>query len=96
MNPHMKDPSTHRPRVDIVSVVSEVWCEVLALPDMSPTDNFFDLGGHSILLHAVREGLGRRLGRDVPLVELFRYPTVRAMAAYLDGGSPHKEEDQEW
>lgn len=67
-------------------VVAEIWSEVLELPQVGPQDNFFDLGGHSLLLAMVREGIARRLGRDVPLVELFAHPTVSALARYLDGG----------
>ncbi|MFF5982382.1 acyl carrier protein [Streptomyces olindensis] len=63
--------------------MTELWCEVLSLPEVNPSDNFFDLGGHSVLLHAVQEGLRARLGREVPLVDLFQYPTVRALAAHL-------------
>ncbi|KNB52176.1 acyl carrier protein [Streptomyces caatingaensis] len=68
---------------DLVRTVSELWCEVLGLPSVNPSDNFFDLGGHSLLLHTVRDGLHRRLGRDVPLVDLFQHPTVRSLAAHL-------------
>ncbi len=79
--------STNPPGTDTERVVTEVWCEVLALPRVGAEDNFFDLGGHSVLLHMVAEQLRRRLRRDVPLVELFRYPTVRALTRYLDGGA---------
>ncbi|GAA2922484.1 hypothetical protein GCM10020221_18280 [Streptomyces thioluteus] len=68
---------------DLVRVVSELWCEALGLPSVDPSDNFFDLGGHSLLLHTVRDGLHGRLGRDVPLIDLFQHPTVRSLAAHL-------------
>ncbi|MFY1675589.1 phosphopantetheine-binding protein [Streptomyces sp. WMMC905] len=64
-------------------LVSGLWCEALELDEVGPSDNFFDLGGHSLLLHEVRDRLHTRLGTDVPLVDLFRYPTVRGLAAHL-------------
>ncbi|MBT2507477.1 acyl carrier protein [Streptomyces sp. ISL-98] len=72
---------------DLVPLVSELWCEALGLPEVNPSDNFFDLGGHSLLLHTVRNRLHERLGRDIPLVELFQYPTVRALADHLGGAT---------
>ncbi|GGW46209.1 acyl carrier protein [Streptomyces caelestis] len=83
MNSHRHDARYPAAGGDPVQVVTELWCEVLSLPEVNPSDNFFDLGGHSVLLHAVQEGLRARLGRDVPLVDLFQYPTVRALAAHL-------------
>ncbi|MGW1792803.1 acyl carrier protein [Streptomyces tubercidicus] len=72
---------------ELLPLVSELWCEALGLPEVNPSDNFFDLGGHSLLLHTVRDRLHERLGRDIPLVELFQYPTVRALAEYLAAGA---------
>jgi hypothetical protein len=68
-------------------VLAEIWCDVLELPLVGPQDNFFDLGGHSILLHMVRDGIAVRLGRDVPLVELFTYPTISSLARHIDGAA---------
>ncbi|MFP5284748.1 MAG: beta-ketoacyl synthase N-terminal-like domain-containing protein, partial [Thermoanaerobaculia bacterium] len=46
-------------------------------------DNFFDLGGHSLLLARVQARLSEILGRDLPMVDLFRHPTVAALAEAL-------------
>ncbi len=68
-------------------VIADVWREVLGLPAVRATDNFFDVGGHSMAMVKVRDRLARRLGRQVPVAELFRYPNVRALAAHLDGSA---------
>lgn len=65
-------------------VIAGIWREVLELPDVGVTDNFFDLGGHSVLLHMVGDLIAERLGQRPPVVELFQYPTVRAIARRLD------------
>jgi hypothetical protein len=57
----------------------------LGLPGIGPADNFFDIGGHSLALVAVHERLAPHAPHGLDLVDLFRYPTVRALAAYLDG-----------
>jgi hypothetical protein len=66
-------------------VVAGIWRSVLGRPRISAEDNFFDTGGHSLALAAVAARLSTAVGREVPVVELFRRPTVRSLAAFLDG-----------
>ncbi|MGV9598908.1 amino acid adenylation domain-containing protein [Streptosporangium sandarakinum] len=66
--------------------VAEVWRAVLGVPRVRATDNFFEIGGHSLAIAAVQARLAGVLGREIPVVDLFRHPTVRALAAHLDGG----------
>lgn len=65
-------------------LIASVWREVLGKPRVGRDDNFFEIGGHSLALVAVQARL-RRLLRPVDVVELFRSPTVRALAAHFDG-----------
>jgi amino acid adenylation domain-containing protein len=67
--------------------VAEVWREVLGTGAIGPDDNFFDLGGNSLLLIRLAGLLRERLGSTVTAVELFRFPTVRTLAARLAGGA---------
>ncbi len=67
--------------------VAGIWRSVLGRPRIGAAENFFDAGGHSLALVAVADRLATETGRRVPIVELFRHPTVRALAAHLDGGS---------
>ncbi|GHJ98950.1 phosphopantetheine-binding protein [Streptomyces sp. NPDC003753] len=76
---------SHPPATDTERVLAGIWCEVLELPEVGAEDNFFDLGGHSVLLHMVQDRITARLGAAPPLVDLFQYPTVRGLAAHLDG-----------
>ncbi|WP_282203063.1 non-ribosomal peptide synthetase [Kitasatospora fiedleri] len=63
--------------------VAAVWAEVLGTEDFGADDNFFDLGGNSLLLKRVAAALGERLGRDVPLLALTMCPTVDTLARHL-------------
>jgi amino acid adenylation domain-containing protein len=65
--------------------VAKVWCEVLNVPAVTAVESFFDAGGTSIAAVAVQARLKNQLGITLSLVELFRFPTVRALAAHLDG-----------
>ncbi|MFE0589865.1 amino acid adenylation domain-containing protein [Micromonospora echinospora] len=79
-----------RPDVPLASdreeQIARIWREVLGVDRVGRTDNFFDLGGHSLLLLRVHARLVRELRLDLPVVTLFRYPTVEAIAAHLAGG----------
>jgi acyl carrier protein len=66
-------------------LVARVWRETLRVDRVGATDSFFDLGGHSIAMAEVQHRLAEAIGREIALVDLFRYPNVRALAAFLDG-----------
>jgi amino acid adenylation domain-containing protein len=75
------------PGNDAERTVAEAWAEVLGITRVGVGANFFDLGGNSLLAVRVCHRLREALGREVPVVELFRHPTVRAFArALLPGG----------
>jgi mycobactin peptide synthetase MbtE len=66
-------------------MIAAVWREVLGRDSVRVTDNFFDVGGHSLALAAVHAKVTERLGRHIPVVDLFRYPNIRAFASHLGG-----------
>jgi hypothetical protein len=68
--------------------VAGIWQDVLGLPRVGLHDNFFDLGGHSLLLARVHAELRRQLGTDLNLIDLFKHPTVRALAQALTSPRP--------
>ncbi|WP_239083463.1 phosphopantetheine-binding protein, partial [Asanoa ishikariensis] len=68
--------------------VAAVWCEVLGVAEVGADDNFFDIGGQSLLAIGLAARLRRRLGRPVPLVAVFKHPVLRQFAAYLDRQAP--------
>ncbi|MGH9214566.1 MAG: amino acid adenylation domain-containing protein [Acidimicrobiales bacterium] len=73
---------------DTEQAVAEVWRLVLGRGQVGPTANFFELGGDSLAIVALQARLRRQIGREVSVVDLFRFPTVRALAAHLDGDAP--------
>ncbi|MDQ3288578.1 MAG: AMP-binding protein [Pseudomonadota bacterium] len=62
-------------------VVGDIWKRVLALPQVGRHENFFEIGGHSILAIKVQSELAQAFGIRLPIFELFRSPTVAALAA---------------
>jgi aspartate racemase len=59
------------------------WRQALGDGPIGVTDNFFDLGGDSLLLVRVHAALERTLQIKIPIVSLFEFPTVRSLANYL-------------
>ncbi|MDT7804052.1 MAG: hypothetical protein QOI78_7485 [Actinomycetota bacterium] len=72
------------------AVIAQAWREVLGVESVGVTDNFFDVGGHSLALMQVHAQVTGRLGRRIPVVELFSHPTVRALAAHLHAAAEAK------
>ncbi|SFB44051.1 amino acid adenylation domain-containing protein [Amycolatopsis marina] len=73
------------------SMIAAVWREVLGLESVRVTDNFFDVGGHSLALAEVHAKVTARLGRPIPMVELFTHPNIRALAVHLHGATRSPE-----
>lgn len=68
--------------------LAAIWRAVLGLDEVGIDDNFFGLGGNSLLLAEVQARIARETGQDLPLVVLFRYPDIRSLAAHLDRSGP--------
>ncbi|MDT5293775.1 MAG: hypothetical protein QOJ76_655 [Acidobacteriota bacterium] len=67
-------------------VVADIWQKALRVEKVSMSENFFDIGGHSLLMVQVHHRLKEEFGEGLALVELFRHPTIRSLAKYLGRG----------
>jgi natural product biosynthesis luciferase-like monooxygenase protein len=63
-----------------------LWRQALGTDDVGVEDNFFDSGGHSILAVRVHREIVQRLGVELQVTDLFRFPTVRSLARHLSVG----------
>ena len=63
--------------------VAALWREILHVDSVGLDDNFFDIGGHSLLLVKLHVALKREFTADLALVELFQHTTVHAQAARM-------------
>jgi hypothetical protein len=73
------------PEGEFENIIAGLWREVLGLSDVGSTDNFFDLGGHSLLVVQVQRSLRDVCGREVSITDMFRFPTIRGLARHLAG-----------
>ncbi|HSF43790.1 MAG TPA: amino acid adenylation domain-containing protein [Thermoanaerobaculia bacterium] len=84
--PQIREEAFLAPRTPLEKIIAGIWCEVLGVPRVGYEDNFFDLGGHSLLLPRVQDRLQAQVGREVSMVELLTHTTVRALARHLEPG----------
>jgi hypothetical protein len=71
------------PRTELEQQIAGIWREVLDVEKVGLHDNFFDLGGHSIRMIEASGKLKLALNREMSVVDMFRHPTVSAMAEFL-------------
>ncbi|MFH1937853.1 MAG: beta-ketoacyl synthase N-terminal-like domain-containing protein, partial [Bacteroidota bacterium] len=82
-----------KPQTALEKQISEVWQEVLNIERVGIHDNFFDLGGHSLLLIQVQSRLRALVGESLPVVKLFQYPTIQSLAAHITHNEPKETAD---
>lgn len=61
---------------DLKHEITEIWMDLLNLEKINDNDNFFDLGGHSLMLAQLHESLPLNVQKKLSLPELYRYPTI--------------------
>ncbi|MCP3469091.1 amino acid adenylation domain-containing protein [Bradyrhizobium sp. CCGUVB1N3] len=75
------------PTTSLESELLEIWCEVLDLRAIGVTHDFFQIGGHSLAAIKILTRLKRqRPDLHTTIADLFNYPTVRSLAARIEGG----------
>lgn len=81
-------------RREIEPAVSAIWAEVLRVDSVGPNDDFFALGGNSLLAVRMIGLVHERLGVDVPAQRLIKCRTVSELAeALAQGADPAIEEE---
>ena len=73
------------PLDEIQERIAEVWQELLGIERIGRNDNFFDLGGHSLLLVQAQGKIAAKLGRELSVAQLFQFPTIATLAEHLGG-----------
>jgi len=71
------------PRTALEEQIAAVWSQILGLERISVHANFFDLGGHSLLLVRMHSAIEQIVSTKLSLIDLFHYPTVSALAAAI-------------
>jgi amino acid adenylation domain-containing protein len=71
------------PRTELESAICRIWRDLLHVEDVSTSENFFDAGGHSLLLTKMHREIQKLTPASLSLTDLFRYPTISSLADHL-------------
>jgi acyl carrier protein len=80
--------ATETPGTQLEKEIASLWQRVLHVERVGLDDNFFDLGGDSLLLVAVHSNLQKMLKVEIPVTDLFEFTTVRTLARHLGESRP--------
>jgi SAM-dependent methyltransferase len=85
------------PRTEVERALAALWQELLLVEKVGMRDNFFDLGGDSLLIVRLQSKVREAFGKELSIAEMFKYPTIGALAEYLSQvpGEPLPSQVQE-
>ena len=72
------------PETTMEEMIFNIWKEFLPDGNMNVLDNFFDAGGHSLMMAQIHHRLKSRLNTNINLIDLFQYPSIRSLAKHLE------------
>lgn len=84
VRPVANNPGRTGPMSPVEQTIARIWAEVLQQPEVGVEDNFFDVGGHSLLLLRVLGSLERDFPDRVTMLDLFEYPTIASLARFIE------------
>jgi len=72
------------PATETEKILAAIWQESMRINECSIDDNFFALGGHSLMAVQILSKLEKKIGKKLQLAVLFKYPDIRSLAAFID------------
>ena len=77
-------PILRKPITKIEKEIAKVWSELLQIPVIGIDDNFFEMGGTSLLSQRVSTKLRQQFNLEIPVTKIYQYPTISELINYLD------------
>ena len=82
-NDTVKQDRPRRPQNDLEREIALIWQELLQIPEVGVNENFFEIGGHSILAVQLHRQLTKKMAVKLSVADIFRYATIGRLAQYL-------------
>lgn len=79
------------PQSGAEQTIGQIWQDTLQIDGVGVNDNFFDLGGDSLLVGQISRKLEETFQRKVSMTDVFEYPTIKELAAFLEGGQQTRD-----
>lgn len=81
------EPQFIAPRSELEAVIAQVWRDLLQRDAIGVDDNFFDLGGHSLVAAAAIARIGAIIGQEISLRDFFDAPNVAGLARLVEAAA---------
>jgi acyl-coenzyme A synthetase/AMP-(fatty) acid ligase/acyl carrier protein len=82
------------PRTPVEKMLAQIWAEVLSVKQVGISDNFFDLGGHSLTATRIVARVVQHFQLNIPLRSIFESPTIAAMATLIEAHQENTLDEQ--
>jgi acyl carrier protein len=83
------------PRTELEQTIATAWQTALGVDQVGVHDNFFDLGGHSLLMIQIHQKLRTQLSVEIELLHLFQFSTIDSLVRFLHTGYKFDEKSRE-
>ena len=80
-------PLFKKPNTQLEKDIAQIWSDELKISSIGIDDDFFDMGGSSVLAQKVTSLMRQRLSKDVPVSKIYIHPTISELAATLEEGN---------
>lgn len=81
----LKKNSNNKPKNDVQLKLLRIWISILNYEDVDIDDNFFEIGGHSLVVYKLQEKIQEEFKMKFPMIKIFEYPTINLFSEYLKG-----------
>ncbi|GAL82256.1 malonyl CoA-acyl carrier protein transacylase [Algibacter lectus] len=77
-------PLFRKPRTKLEKDIASIWSDQLQVPSIGIDDNFFEMGGTSLLTQKVATLMRKRFKLKIPVTKIYQHPTIKEIAAYIE------------
>ncbi|WP_179376320.1 polyketide synthase [Winogradskyella wichelsiae] len=77
-------PLLRKPKTKIEKAITKIWSKALHIPQIGIDDNFFEMGGNSLLTQKVAVLIAENLNVKIPVTKIYQYPTISGLAQFLE------------
>lgn len=81
------------PRNELEQGLAEIWQELLKIDQVGINDNFFEIGGHSLMVIRMVSFIKKRFNMSIPIPVLFQFPTIGELSNYMDWENNDESEE---
>ena len=82
-----RETPTEAPRDEVETRLVQIWERVLDVQPIGIRNNFFDVGGYSLMIMKLFTQINKAFDRSLPIATIFRYPTIEQLATLIRGNS---------